>query len=122
MESILIGCPLCILLTLRLSSVSPTELSFISSEAWQDIYNYHPEHIPFEKDLRVYGKPPNGVHSLLTASRGDNARMRRILDYAFSDKAYKDLEPIVVGYVGNMIMRLNEQIYDQNLSKVGLVK
>ena len=94
--------------------ISPTELSFISSEAWQEIYSYRPGHTAFEKALRVYGTPPNGVHSLLTTSRGDHARMRRILDYAFSDKAYKEQKPIVVGYIDNLIMRLNEQTHDQN--------
>ena len=102
--------------------ISPTELSFISSEAWQDIYSYRPGHTPFEKDLRVYGKPPNGVHSLLTAPRGDHARMRRVLDHAFSDKAYKEQEPIVVSYIDKLIKRLNEQTHDSNQGQVDLVK
>ena len=102
--------------------ISPTELSFISSEAWQDIYSSRPGQTLFEKDLRVYGKPPNGVHSLLTAPSGDHARMRRILDHAFSDKAYKDLQPIVVGYIENLIKRLTEQVHDQNRDQVDLVK
>ena len=102
--------------------ISPNELSFISSDAWQDTYSYRPGHTPFVKDLRGYGKPPNEVHSLLTAPKGDHARMRRILDHSFSDRAYKEQEPIVVGYVDNLIMRLNEQIHDQNQSQVDLVK
>ena len=102
--------------------ISPTELSFISSEAWQDIYSYRPGYKPFEKDLRVYGKPPNGVHSLLTAPTGDHARIRRILDHAFSDKAYKEQQPIVVSYIDNLIKRLGEQIHEQNRCEVDLVK
>ena len=102
--------------------ISPTELSFISSEAWQDMYSYRPGHTPFEKDLRVYGKPPNGVHSLLTAPRGDHTRIRRILDHAFSDKAYKEQQPIVVSYIDNLIKRLSEQIQCQKRGEVDLVK
>ena len=102
--------------------ISPTELSFISSEAWQDIYSSRPGHILFEKDLKVYGKPPNGVHSLLTAPPGDHARIRRILDHAFSDKAYKEQQPIVVGYIDKLIERLTEQVHDQNRDQVDLVK
>ena len=102
--------------------ISPTELSFISSKAWQDIYSHRPGHTLFEKDLKIYGKPPNGVHSLLTAPTGDHARIRRTLDHAFSDKAYKQQQPIVVSYIDNLIKRLGEQSHDQNRGEVDLVK
>ncbi len=48
--------------------------------------------------------------------------MRRVLDHAFSDKAYKEQEPIVVSYIDNLIKRLNKQIHDSNQGQVDLVK
>ena len=102
--------------------ISPSELSFTSSEAWRDIYSYRPGRAPFEKDLGVYGKPPNGVHSLLTAPNDDHARMRRVLDHAFSDKAYREQAPIVVGYIDNLVKRLQHQIDGPSHGRVDPVK
>ena len=102
--------------------ISPTELSFIDGEAWKDIYGYRSGHTPFEKDLLVYGKPPNGVHSLLTAPKEDHTRMRRVIDHAFSDKASREQEPIVTGYVDNLIKRLHDQISGPNQGQVDVVK
>ncbi|KAL2036677.1 hypothetical protein N7G274_010548 [Stereocaulon virgatum] len=102
--------------------ISPNELSFIDGEAWKDIYSYRSGHKPFEKDLLIYGKPPNGVHSLLTAPKEDHTRMRRVIDHAFSAKASREQEPIVTGYVDNLIQRLHGQISGPSQGQVDLVK
>ena len=78
--------------------------------------------MPFEKDLLVYGKPPNGVHSLLTAPKEDHNRMRRVIDHAFSDKACREQEPIVASYADNLMRRLNEQIAGPTCGEVDIVK
>lgn len=90
--------------------ISPGELSFINASAWKDIHGARPGRPSFEKDQRVYGKPPNGVASLLTSNREDHSRMRRILGHAFSDRASREQEPIVEGYVDVLIKRLEEQV------------
>ena len=64
----------------------------------------------FERDVRVYGKPPNGVHSLLTAPRADHARMRRVLEHAFSDRSYREQIPLVSSHIEILMQKLHEQI------------
>lgn len=102
--------------------IAPTELSFISADAWKDIYSYRPGHAVFERDELTYGKAANGVHTLLTAQKGDHARFRRVLDHAFSDRASRDQEPIVVAHVDTLIRTLHEQVRGQYLGKVDVVK
>lgn len=67
----------------------------------------------YEKDLAIYGKPPNGVDSLLTADRDNHARMRKVLNHAFSDRAFRDHEPVVDAYIDLLITRLHEQIQER---------
>lgn len=97
-------------------------MSFISADAWKDIYSYRPGHPFFERDELTYGKAANGVHTLLTAPKEDHARLRRVLDHAFSDRANREQEPIVVGHVDTLISSLHEQIRGQYLGKVDVVK
>ena len=70
----------------------------------------------------MYGRPPNGVDSLLSASFNDHSRMRRVLDHAFSAKAFKDQEPIVYSYVDSLISRLYEQVNGSAKGRVDVVK
>ena len=75
--------------------ISPWELSFTNPRAWYDINGHRIGRRDLEHDIAVYGRPPNGVDSLLSANFSDHSRMRRVLDHAFSAKAFKDQEPIV---------------------------
>lgn len=100
--------------------INPSELSFISADAWKDIYSYRPGHDFFERDGATYGKAQNGVHTLLTASKEDHARLRRVLDHAFSDRAYRDQVPIVTGHIDTLIKSLHEQVHGQYLAKVNV--
>lgn len=102
--------------------ISPNELSFIGADAWKDIYSYRPGHIPFERDGLTYGKAANGIDTLLTASKKDHARLRRVLDHAFSDRAFREQEPLVVGHVDKLIKGLHEQARAQHSGKVNIVK
>ena len=101
---------------------SPTELSFISPDAWSDINGYRVGHKHFEKDLAVVGKPPNGVDSLITAKRVDHSRMRRTLDHAFSIRAFREQEPTVMAFVDRLISRLHDQVNGPSRGKVDVCK
>ena len=70
----------------------------------------------------MYGRPPNGVDSLLSANFSDHSRMRRVLDHAFSAKAFKAQEPTVSSYVDNLISRLREQVHGPAEGRVDVVK
>ena len=82
----------------------PNELSFINEAAWKDIYQHRPQ---MSKEL--YIDPVNGVHSLLTADDENHTRMRRILAFAFSEKALREQEPILRDYVDLLIQKLREE-------------
>ena len=102
--------------------INPSELSFISADAWKDIYSYRPGHTSFERDGLTYGKAHNGVNTLLTAPKEDHVRMRKVLDHAFSDRAHRDQVPIVAEHVDTLIQSLHEQVRGQYLGKVDIGK
>lgn len=53
---------------------------------------------------------PNGIHSILSANDADHSRYRRLLSHAFSDKALRQQEYLLLGYIELLINRLKEQI------------
>lgn len=89
--------------------ISPRELSFIGTDIWDSAYGKRSS--LYEKDKAVYyGKPPNRVHNVLTADRENHVRMRKILTHAFSDRALREHEPVVGGYVNLLVNQLHDQI------------
>ena len=62
------------------------------------------------KDLQGAGltRPPNGEHGILTVDRENHARMRRLISHAFSDKALREQEGFLQGYVELLIKGLKE--------------
>lgn len=108
---------------------SPDEVSFISGEtAWQDIYGFRTGKskgtesfqkvriicvvirgkLTVVKNPVFYGKPPNGVPSMLLAADQPHGRMRRTISHAFSDKALREQEPLIQRYADLLIDRLKE--------------
>ena len=57
----------------------------------------------------IYIDPVNGVHSLLTADDENHTRMRRILAFAFSEKALREQESILRDYADLLIQKLREE-------------
>ncbi|KAJ4383147.1 hypothetical protein N0V86_001189 [Didymella sp. IMI 355093] len=93
--------------------ISPTELSFISGEtAWPDIYGFrtgkYKDTGAYLKDKTWFPKPTNGVYAIIAAQEDDHARVRRNLSHAFSDKALRSQEPLIMSYVDLLIHRLEE--------------
>ncbi|MCJ1241690.1 hypothetical protein MMC14_009696 [Varicellaria rhodocarpa] len=79
--------------------ISPDDLSFIDPSAWNDMLMFQRGRESFQKDVIIYGNPPQVVHAVLTANDADHARMRRILAHAFSEKAVKTQEPLVQSHI-----------------------
>ena len=75
--------------------ITPTELSFVSPQAWADIYKRKAGRADYERSRSVYGKPPNGFHSIFDAPNEEHARMRRIFNQAFTVKAVRAHEPTI---------------------------
>ena len=86
---------------------APREVSFITDQAWQDVYGFkkmgHPQN-PKPPNRREAGRPP----SLINANDADHSRMRRALAHGFSDKALREQEPILQTYVNLLVDRLKD--------------
>lgn len=103
--------------------VAPDELAFQTAEAWNVIYGHRTHNAKtFDKDLRFYGTPVNGVPSLINSNWPDHARQRRLLAHAFSEKALREQEPLIQSYVDLLITKLHEQLTGSAQGIVDMVK
>ncbi|KAF2841015.1 cytochrome P450 monooxygenase [Patellaria atrata CBS 101060] len=90
--------------------VSPNELSYNSTQAWEDIYGHRQGLQNMHKDPIHVGSvdPIPGVTTLTMADDANHARQRRALAYSFSQKALEGQEPIVRGYVDTFVRKLGD--------------
>ena len=88
--------------------VAPNELSFITPEAWKDIYSDKPH--SFGRIDIFYGIMGQG--SLIGCSNEDHARMRGVLNPAFRVNAMSDCEGNMRQYVHLLLERL--RVVDKN--------
>ncbi|KAL9110281.1 MAG: hypothetical protein Q9227_005188 [Pyrenula ochraceoflavens] len=88
--------------------ISPTELTFIDEAAWRDIYGHG--HAQMEKDPRFFRTTSDVLpaNDLIRANDADHTRARRQVAHAFSEKALREQEPIIKGFVDLLIQRLRE--------------
>ena len=87
---------------------SPIEVSFITAEAWKDIYGHG--HKQFQK-WQIPKQPGEAgkLHdNILTANDADHTRLRKSLAHAFSEKALRDQEPLMKVYIDLMIEKLKD--------------
>ena len=89
--------------------ISPEELSFTGEEALKDIYGF--KDVPLIKDPQWYGivkLGSDGAASIFSADAKSHPRVRKSLAYAFSEKALRDQEPSIAGYIDLLIQRLRD--------------
>jgi cytochrome P450 len=86
--------------------IAPDELTTTAPEAWKELYSSVP--LPV-KDPKSSTAPPNGVHSLFTASGDTHRRLRGIFVNGFSDKALRGQACILEDYAGQFIDRVNRE-------------
>lgn len=90
--------------------ISPNELAFNTPQAFRDIYGARPGGC-LPKDRSHYLPPANGVDHLVCAvDNAVHARQRRLLAHAFSERALRDQEGLIKGYVDTMIAKLRSKI------------
>ncbi|KAJ6086858.1 hypothetical protein N7467_005772 [Penicillium canescens] len=90
--------------------ISPDELAFNTPQSFRDIYGNRPGGC-FQKDRSHYIKPANGVDHLVCAvDNSTHARQRRLLAHAFSEKALRDQEGLIRGYVDTLINKLRLRV------------
>jgi len=102
---------------------TPNHISFTNPEAWKDMYNYNSAIPHFTKDKMNYLTPINGVESIhSTPNDMDHRRQRRFLSHAFSEKALREQEPLIVSYIDLLMKRLGEEVDGPTQGKTDLVR
>ncbi|KAK0121704.1 hypothetical protein ONS95_009989 [Cadophora gregata] len=93
--------------------VAPNEISFITPEAWNDIYGMVKGEdggkVQMRKDPDLFFRPSEGSKDMtFELDDVEHARQRRVFSHAFSDKSLRDQEPIIASYINKMSDRLHE--------------
>ncbi len=88
--------------------IAPNELSFISPEAWNDIYS--DKSSALERGAIFYGVM--GQNTIVAASHDAHARMRRVLSPAFRSSAVRSYEENMRRYAHLFVERLG--LLDKN--------
>ncbi|OTA91043.1 hypothetical protein M434DRAFT_389460 [Hypoxylon sp. CO27-5] len=88
--------------------VAPDEVSSAGSTSFKEIYGpRYGKGGPLTRDARTaVSKDTFGAIGMFQADVEEHARTRRQLNPAFSEKATREQEPLVMGYVDSMIQKL----------------
>ncbi|KKY25486.1 putative toxin biosynthesis cytochrome p450 [Phaeomoniella chlamydospora] len=101
--------------------IGPNEVAFFTAQSFKDIYAHRPGHKSFVPDRATHQPPPNGVdHIVCAVDDTVHARHRRLLSWAFTEKALKEQEPLIQEYIDLLISRLREQIQSPANGKVDI--
>ncbi|BAE59716.1 unnamed protein product [Aspergillus oryzae RIB40] len=84
------------------------EVSFITAEAWKDIYGHGHQQLP-----KVLSSASNML-DIISSNDTDHSRYRKALSHAFSAKGLQAQEPLLNSYVDKLIERL-KGIAESNL-------
>ena len=101
---------------------APNELSFNQPDALNKIYNERGSACPvFPKNYDSFNETRNQISkSVFIAGDDDHARMRKVINQAFSEQALRDQEPRIQSHVHSLMRqveseaRKNDRIIDLN--------
>nr|WPM83319.1 ProsK [Phaeosphaeria sp.] len=99
--------------------IAPDELTYISPEAWRDIYTVKPD---LDKDPYSLTPPLNGADSLFTAMGENHKRIRGAFINAFSDKALREQSSILEMYAQQLIQRLKTEMHKKTSRVIDVQK
>ena len=86
--------------------ISNDELSFITADAWKDIYGYGQGH----KQLPKYiNQEKNALPNIIFSNDADHARYRKSVSHGFSEKGLRAQEPLVKSYVDELNLGLKAE-------------
>ncbi|KAF4634707.1 hypothetical protein G7Y89_g3395 [Cudoniella acicularis] len=89
--------------------VLPNEISFNNPAAWREIYGTRPGHELLTKDPKSFAPSNEGAYNIVTVSNvADHARYRNALNPAFSEKALREQEPLIITSVDLLMERLHK--------------
>lgn len=102
--------------------IAPDELVFADGRAWRDIMGHRAAgELEMEKSDKTYRTLKNQPTTLINAGREEHGRVRRQLAHGFSERAMRDQQPIIMGYINLLIRRLYENCAD-GTAKLDMVK
>ena len=99
--------------------ISPDELAFVDERAWKDIYA-HPNYLAKWPRFAFVHDKPDTPADIINSTHADHARIRRQLSHAFSERALREQEDLITGYINLLIEKLTGTA--ESGAKVDLVK
>ena len=100
--------------------MSPNELSFVSVDAWKEIYGHQPPGKKQPIKRNFYDTYGSGYNKLCVGSERnpkEHNRMKRDLTAAFSTKALTEQESIINECVDTFIMKIGHTNEALNMTK-----
>ena len=101
--------------------IGPNNLSFITAQAWKDIYGQRPNRVQLQRHAilaqRGFVQPLSGM-----VDDVEHARVRALISPAFSERAIREQESLVMYFVDLLVSRLKTQIKDPMGGEVDLVR
>ena len=101
--------------------INPNTLSFITAQAWKDIFGIRPGRIQLPKNYVLAEKGRTRPIISIIDDAG-HARVRTLLSPAFSERAMREQESLIMGYIDLLIQRLKAQIQGPTGGQVDLVR
>lgn len=98
--------------------IAPNELSFINPEAWEEVMNVRAGGVENNKDP-LYVDPTTG--SIISVTRTDHARMRKILGDGFSPRAVSKSQAVLQKHVSLLVQTLRDRGGKGNETAVDMV-
>ncbi|TGJ86238.1 hypothetical protein E0Z10_g2557 [Xylaria hypoxylon] len=93
--------------------IAPDEVSLMDPVAWKEFYAYKPGG-EFPHHLGHYRPSTRMPTNITSANREEHGRLRRRLNFGFSDRMMRAQEPIIGSYVDLLMRRLNEKCDNGN--------
>ncbi|PQE07705.1 benzoate 4-monooxygenase cytochrome P450 protein [Rutstroemia sp. NJR-2017a BVV2] len=86
---------------------APDEVSFITAQAWRDIYGHGHKQLPKFRHSAI------NPLDIINANDADHSRYRKAMSHAFSAKGLQAQEPILNEYVDKLITKLEHEAKSQ---------
>ncbi|KAM0302816.1 hypothetical protein ACHAO8_011552 [Botrytis cinerea] len=87
--------------------LAPNEVSFITAQAWRDIYGHG------HKQLPKFSNSASNPLDIISSNDIDHSRYRKAMSHAFSAKGLQTQEPMLQNYVDKLITKLEHEAKSQ---------
>ncbi len=103
--------------------INPNTLLFDTAQSWRDIYGHRPSRVQLPKDRSFIAYEKNRPLPLSgQTDDAGHARVRRLISPAFSERAMREQEPLIMGYIDLLIQRLKARSQGLMEGEVDLVR